>query len=43
MSLDLATIIILLVLLLASAIRVLREYEWGMVFRLGRLAGLKSR
>jgi regulator of protease activity HflC (stomatin/prohibitin superfamily) len=27
---------------LASAIRVLREYERGVVFRLGRLIGLKG-
>ncbi len=29
---------IVVVLLLASAIRILREYERGVVFRLGRLA-----
>ncbi|HPN33233.1 MAG TPA: slipin family protein [bacterium] len=32
-------LIILLVLLLSSAIKVLREYERGVVFRLGRLVG----
>ena len=35
-------IIILLILLLSSAIRVLREYERGVVFRLGRLIGAKG-
>ncbi|GAB4375586.1 MAG: SPFH domain-containing protein [Calditrichia bacterium] len=38
----LATIIILFLLLLASAIRVLREYERGVIFRLGRLIGAKG-
>jgi regulator of protease activity HflC (stomatin/prohibitin superfamily) len=38
----LVTIIILVVLLLFSAIRVLREYERGVVFRLGRLIGAKG-
>ncbi len=33
---------ILLVFLLASAIRILREYERGVVFRLGRLIGAKG-
>lgn len=32
----------LLVIILASAIRILREYERGVVFRLGRLAGTKG-
>ncbi len=32
-------IIILLVLILSSAIRILREYERGVIFRLGRLIG----
>ena len=35
------TIIIILVVILASAIRVLREYERGVIFRLGRLIGMK--
>ena len=35
-------IVILLILLLSSAIRVLREYERGVVFRLGRLIGAKG-
>jgi regulator of protease activity HflC (stomatin/prohibitin superfamily) len=34
----LAAIILLLVLLLSAAVKVLREYERGVVFRLGRLA-----
>ncbi len=38
----LGTIIILVLLLLASAIRVLREYERGVIFRLGRLVGAKG-
>jgi regulator of protease activity HflC (stomatin/prohibitin superfamily) len=37
-----ATIIVLLLILLASAIRVLREYERGVIFRLGRLIGAKG-
>ncbi len=36
------TIIIVLAVILASAIRVLREYERGVIFRLGRLIGLKG-
>ncbi len=37
-----ATIIVLFLILLASAIRVLREYERGVIFRLGRLIGAKG-
>jgi regulator of protease activity HflC (stomatin/prohibitin superfamily) len=37
-----ATIIILFIILLASAIRILREYERGVIFRLGRLIGAKG-
>jgi regulator of protease activity HflC (stomatin/prohibitin superfamily) len=37
-----ATIVILFVILLASAIRILREYERGVIFRLGRLIGAKG-
>lgn len=37
-----AVIIFLLILLLLSAIKVLREYERGVVFRLGRLVGYKG-
>ena len=36
------TIIIVLVVILASAVRVLREYERGVIFRLGRLIGMKG-
>ena len=35
-------IIVLVLLFLASAIRVLREYERGVIFRLGRLIGAKG-
>ena len=35
-------LIILVILILASAIRVLREYERGVIFRLGRLIGAKG-
>jgi regulator of protease activity HflC (stomatin/prohibitin superfamily) len=38
----LATFLVLFVLLLASAIRILREYERGVIFRLGRLVGAKG-
>ncbi|MCK4729407.1 MAG: slipin family protein, partial [Desulfobacterales bacterium] len=34
--------IILLLLFLASAIRVLKEYERGVIFRLGRVIGVKG-
>ena len=37
-----ASIIIVIVLILASAIRILREYERGVIFRLGRLIGAKG-
>ncbi len=36
------TIVVLGVLLLISAVRVLREYERGVIFRLGRLIGAKG-
>ncbi len=36
------SIAVVVVLLLASAIRILREYERGVVFRLGRLVGAKG-
>ncbi|HPC36086.1 MAG TPA: slipin family protein [Candidatus Marinimicrobia bacterium] len=42
MSIPLLTIIILLIFLLSSAIRVLREYERGVIFRLGRLIDSKG-
>ena len=38
----LITIIIIGVFILASAIRILREYERGVIFRLGRLVGAKG-
>jgi len=37
-----SVVIAIVVLLLASAIRVLREYERGVIFRLGRLIGAKG-
>lgn len=36
------TFVILIIFLLSSAIRVLREYERGVIFRLGRLVGAKG-
>ncbi len=42
MSIPLLTIIILLIFLISSSIRVLREYERGVVFRLGRLIDSKG-
>ena len=38
----LGIIILFVILILASAIRILREYERGVIFRLGRLAGSKG-
>jgi len=38
----LTAVIIFLLFILASAIRVLKEYERGVIFRLGRLAGSKG-
>jgi regulator of protease activity HflC (stomatin/prohibitin superfamily) len=38
----LATALAFLIILIASAIRVLREYERGVIFRLGRLIGAKG-
>ena len=37
-----ASIAIVVILIIASAIRILREYERGVVFRLGRLVGAKG-
>ena len=37
-----ASIIIVVVLLIAAAIRILREYDRGVIFRLGRLVGAKG-
>ena len=42
MNTYLLTIITILVIILASAIRILREYERGVIFRLGRLIGTKG-
>jgi len=36
------SIIVFIILLLSSAIRILKEYERGVIFRLGRLAGSKG-
>jgi regulator of protease activity HflC (stomatin/prohibitin superfamily) len=36
------TIVILLALLLPAMIRILREYEWGVIFRLGKLLRAKG-
>ncbi|MCK4412837.1 MAG: slipin family protein [Candidatus Eisenbacteria sp.] len=38
----LVVIIILIVMILSNAIRVLREYERGVIFRLGRMIGVKG-
>ena len=35
-------VIILVLFILANAIRILREYERGVIFRLGRLVGAKG-
>jgi regulator of protease activity HflC (stomatin/prohibitin superfamily) len=35
-------ILILVILFLASAIRILKEYERGVIFRLGRVIGAKG-
>ena len=42
MPIPLLSIIIVIVMLLASAIRVLREYERAVIFRLGRLIAVKG-
>ncbi len=41
-TLSLGPILILVIIILANSIRILREYERGVVFRLGRLAGAKG-
>ncbi|HDD43537.1 MAG TPA: slipin family protein, partial [Candidatus Desulfofervidus auxilii] len=41
-SYALITILILILLFLASAIRVLAEYERGVIFRLGRVIAAKG-
>ena len=38
----LSVIILFVIIILASAIRILREYERGVIFRLGRLVGAKG-
>ncbi|MCK4305996.1 MAG: slipin family protein [Candidatus Eisenbacteria sp.] len=38
----LTVILILVIMILANAIRVLREYERGVIFRLGRMIGVKG-
>lgn len=42
MQLSILTIIILVLLILSSAIRILKEYERGVIFRLGRMIGAKG-
>ncbi len=42
MSISLIAIAFIGLMLIASAVRVLREYERGVVFRLGRLAGVRG-
>lgn len=37
-----ASIAVVIIIILASAIRILREYERGVIFRLGRLVGAKG-
>jgi regulator of protease activity HflC (stomatin/prohibitin superfamily) len=38
----LATIALIVIILIASAVRILKEYERGVIFRLGRLVGAKG-
>ncbi len=42
MSIPILTLIILILLVLSSAIKILREYERGVIFRLGRLVSAKG-
>jgi regulator of protease activity HflC (stomatin/prohibitin superfamily) len=42
MSMTLVAVLVVLALILASAIRILKEYERGVIFRLGRLIGAKG-
>jgi regulator of protease activity HflC (stomatin/prohibitin superfamily) len=42
MGISFGIVILLLVMLVSSAVRVLREYERGVVFRLGRFSGVKG-
>ena len=41
-SLSLLTVIVIAIFILASAIKILREYERGVIFRLGRCVGAKG-
>jgi len=41
-SLSLLTVIVIAIFILASAIKILREYERGVIFRLGRCIGAKG-
>ncbi|MFQ5511703.1 MAG: slipin family protein [Candidatus Krumholzibacteriia bacterium] len=42
MGIPILSIVFIGIMILASAVRILREYERGVVFRLGRLAGVKG-
>ena len=42
MGIPLITIVLVCIMILASAIRILREYERAVIFRLGRLVGVKG-
>ena len=42
MSLSLPVIIVILLLLIGSSLRVLKEYERGVMFTLGRFTGVKG-
>jgi len=42
MQLPILTIIVLVIFVLSSAIRILKEYERGVIFRLGRMIGAKG-
>lgn len=42
MPIPIISIVVIIVMLLASALRVLREYERAVIFRLGRLIGVKG-
>lgn len=42
MQLQILTIIVLVIFVLSSAIRILKEYERGVIFRLGRVIGAKG-
>src|SRR4030066_556324 len=41
-SAGLLTVLLIAIFILANAIRILREYERGIIFRLGRLIGSKG-